>query len=152
MSGKIRIGLAGLGTVGATVAERLLQGAVPRAELVAVSARDAKKDRGVDLRAIDFVATPLDLASDDKVDVVVELIGGENGIALALAEASLEKCKPWSRRIRLCWPSTQRVYPTCQLVAMCRWPLRRRLRVVFRLSKPCAKVWPETIFTAFAAY
>ncbi len=43
MSDKIRIGLAGLGTVGATVAERLLRGALPRAELVAVSARDAKK-------------------------------------------------------------------------------------------------------------
>ncbi len=48
----MRIGLAGLGTVGATVAARLLQGAVPRAELVAVSARDAKKDRGVDLSTL----------------------------------------------------------------------------------------------------
>ena len=67
----MRIGLAGLGTVGATVAARLLQGAVPRAELVAVSARDAKKDRGVDLSGVDFVATPLDLVSHDKVDVVV---------------------------------------------------------------------------------
>ena len=94
MSDKIRIGLAGLGTVGATVAARLLQGAVPRAELVAVSARDAKKDRGVDLSTVDFVATPLDLASHDKVDVVVELIGGENGIALELVEAALEKGKP----------------------------------------------------------
>jgi len=94
MSDKIRIGLAGLGTVGATVAARLLQGAVPRAELVAVSARDAKKDRGVDLSTVDFVATPLDLASHDEVDVVVELIGGENGIALELVEAALEKGKP----------------------------------------------------------
>ena len=90
----MRIGLAGLGTVGATVAARLLQGAVPRAELVAVSARDAKKDRGVDLSGVDFVATPLDLVSHDKVDVVVELIGGENGIALDLVEAALEKGKP----------------------------------------------------------
>ncbi len=94
MSDKIRIGLAGLGTVGATVAARLLQGAVPRAELVAVSARNAKKDRGVDLSTVDFVATPLDLASHDEVDVVVELIGGENGIALELVEAALEKGKP----------------------------------------------------------
>ena len=73
MSSKVRIGLAGLGTVGATVAERLFQGAVPRAELVAVSARDAKKDRGVDLSGVDFVATPLDLVGHDKVDIVVEL-------------------------------------------------------------------------------
>jgi homoserine dehydrogenase len=72
----------------------LLQGAVPRAELVAVSARDRKKDRGVDLSNIDFVAAPDDLVTRDKVDVVVELIGGENGIALSLVEAALEKGKP----------------------------------------------------------
>ena len=84
MSDKIRIGLAGLGTVGATVASRLLQGAVLRAKLVAVSARDAKKDRGVDLSAIDFVADPLALLSHPDVDVIIELIGGESGTALDL--------------------------------------------------------------------
>ena len=94
MSDKLRIGLAGLGTVGATVAARLLQGAVPRAELVAVSARDAKKDRGIDLSDIDFVADPLDLVSHAKVDVIVELIGGENGMALNLVEAALKAGKP----------------------------------------------------------
>ena len=46
MSKPVRIGLAGLGTVGATVADRLLKGAIAGAELVAVSARDAAKDRG----------------------------------------------------------------------------------------------------------
>ena len=94
MSDKIRIGLAGLGTVGATVAARLLQGAVPHAELVAVSARDANKQRGVDLSAVDFVADPQELVSHDNVDVVVELIGGENGVALSLVEAALKKGKP----------------------------------------------------------
>ena len=94
MSDKIRIGLAGLGTVGATVASRLLQGAVPRAKLVAVSARDAKKDRGVDLSAIDFVADPLALVSHPDVDVIIELIGGESGTALDLVEAALKAGKP----------------------------------------------------------
>jgi homoserine dehydrogenase len=94
MSDKIRIGLAGLGTVGAAVAARLLQGAVSGAELVAVSARDAKKDRGIDLSGIDFIAAPLDLVGHDKVDVVVELIGGENGTALNLVEGALKAGKP----------------------------------------------------------
>lgn len=94
MSDKIRIGLAGLGTVGAAVAARLLQGAVSGAELVAVSARDAKKDRGIDLNGIDFIADPLDLVGHDKVDVVVELIGGENGTALDLVEGALKARKP----------------------------------------------------------
>ena len=93
MSDKIRIGLAGLGTVGATVASRLLQGAVPRARLVAVSARDAKKDRGLDLSAIDFVADPLALVNNPDVDVIIELIGGESGTALDLVEAALKADK-----------------------------------------------------------
>ncbi|MCH1568271.1 MAG: homoserine dehydrogenase [Alphaproteobacteria bacterium] len=94
MSEKLRIGLAGLGTVGATVAARLLSGAVPRAELVAVSARDENKDRGVDLSGVSFVSDPSDLATQEDVDVVVELIGGEGGAALDLVERSLDANKP----------------------------------------------------------
>ena len=151
MSSNMRIGLAGLGTVGATVA-----GVCCRAQCCAPNwlrfRPVTQKDRGVDLSSVDFVATPLDLVSHDKVDVVVELIGGENGIALDLVEAALEKGKPVSRRIRPCWPSMQRVYLDCQSVAMCHWPLRRQLRAAFPLSKPCAKGWPEMIFTAFAVF
>ena len=94
MSEKLRIGLAGLGTVGATVAARLLSGAVPRAELVAVSARDENKDRGVDLSGVSFVSDPSALATQEDVDVVVELIGGEGGAALDLVERSLDANKP----------------------------------------------------------
>ena len=94
MSDIIRIGLAGLGTVGATVASRLLEGAVPRAKLVAASARDANKDRGVDLSAIDFVSDPLELVAHSDVDIVVELIGGEAGVALDLVQAALKAGKP----------------------------------------------------------
>ena len=90
----MRVGLAGLGTVGATVAARLLQNAVPHAELVAVSARDAKKDRGVNLSQVDFVTNPLDLVAHAQVDMIVELIGGESGIALELVEAALKADKP----------------------------------------------------------
>ena len=94
MSDKIRIGLAGLGTVGATVAARLLGGAVPHAELTVVSARDPNKDRGVDLSAVEFVADPLALVAHENVDVVVELIGGEGGTALDLVSAALQAGKP----------------------------------------------------------
>ncbi len=90
----MRIGLAGLGTVGAVVAARLLQGAVPNAELVAVSARDPKKDRGIDLSTVSFVESPMHLVEHDSVDVVVELIGGEGGIALEIVQAALKAGKP----------------------------------------------------------
>jgi homoserine dehydrogenase len=94
MSEKKRIGIAGLGTVGAQVVARLLAGAVPGAVVTAVSARDAKRDRGVDLSAQRFVANPLDLAAAEDVDVVVELMGGEGGAALELVQAALRAGKP----------------------------------------------------------
>ena len=94
MSGEKRIAIAGLGTVGAQVAARLLSGAVPGAVVTAVSARDATRDRGVDLSGQRFVANPLDLASAEDVDIVVELMGGESGVALDLVQAALKAGKP----------------------------------------------------------
>ena len=90
----LRIGLVGLGTVGATVAGRLLDGAVRGAELTAVSARDRNRDRGIDLSAQHFADNPLDLVNDDTVDVVVELAGGADGMALDLVSAALAAGKP----------------------------------------------------------
>lgn len=92
----LRIALAGLGTVGAGVV-RLLD--VNRAliarragraiEIVAVSARDRAKDRGVDIARFAWVDDTASLATRDDADVVVELIGGADGPALSLARATL---------------------------------------------------------------
>ena len=92
----LRIALAGLGTVGVGVL-RLIETnrdivearAGRRIEVVAVSAREAGRDRGVDLSAPAFVADMTALATRDDVDVVIEAVGGADGPALALAEAAL---------------------------------------------------------------
>ncbi|WAT17299.1 homoserine dehydrogenase [Aurantiacibacter sp. MUD11] len=96
MSQNLRIALAGLGTVGAGVL-RLLEenGALIAAragraiEVVAVSARDRAKDRGVDLSSYDWEDDMTAFATRDDVDVVVELVGGSDGPALALARKAL---------------------------------------------------------------
>ena len=59
-----------------------------RIEIVAVSARDRAKDRGVDIARFGWVDATAKLAEADA-DVVVELIGGSDGTALALARATL---------------------------------------------------------------
>ena len=96
MTQPLRIALVGLGTVGCGVI-RLLEDngdliarrAGRPVKVVAVTARDRNKDRGVDLSGIRWVDDMAELAHADDVDIVVELIGGSDGPALTLARASL---------------------------------------------------------------
>ena len=96
MADPLRIALAGLGTVGGGVI-RLIEtnGALiaRRAgrplEVVAVCARDRGKDRGVDLSRYAWEDDMTLLAERPGVDVVVELVGGADGPALALARRAL---------------------------------------------------------------
>lgn len=92
----LRLALAGLGTVGVGVLQLIEANRGPieaRAgrpfEVVAVSAREAGRNRGVDLSQPDFIPDMVALATRDDVDVVVEAVGGAEGPALALAEAAL---------------------------------------------------------------
>jgi homoserine dehydrogenase len=100
MTEKLRIALAGLGTVGAGVVKLLAenQALIERRagrgiELVAVSARDRTRDRGIDLTGIEWVDDTASLAARDDVDAVVELIGGSDGPALTLARTALGRGK-----------------------------------------------------------
>jgi len=96
MSAPLRIGIAGLGTVGAGVL-RILQARgeliAARAgrpiEVVAVSARDRAKDRGVPLDAYAWEDDPVALAKRPDLDVVVELMGGHEGAARDALEAAI---------------------------------------------------------------
>lgn len=96
--GPLRIGLAGLGTVGGGVLSILanrpdaLEDRAGRPiELRAVSARDRSKDRGVDLSNVDWLDDPVSLARRSDIDLVVEAIGGPDGPAKACAEAALDR-------------------------------------------------------------
>lgn len=97
MAEALRIGIAGLGTVGASVA-RVLAGKAAELtrqcgrELVvtAVSARNKSRDRGVDLGSAVWFDDPVEMARKADIDVFVELIGGDEGPALACVKAALD--------------------------------------------------------------
>ncbi|WP_036261267.1 homoserine dehydrogenase [Methylocapsa aurea] len=96
MLSPLRIGIAGLGTVGAAVikmldrqADALANRTGRQVSVAGVSARDAGKERGIDLARFGWFDDPVDLAKSGDIDLFVELIGGEGGVALAAAEAAL---------------------------------------------------------------
>ncbi len=101
MTTPLRIGIAGLGTVGGGVfrllrAHReLLQARTGRPfEIRGVSARSRRRERGLDLAGVEWFDDPLALARHPEIDVVCELIGGSEGIARELVSTALAHGKP----------------------------------------------------------
>ena len=96
MSDPLRVAIAGLGTVGAGTVEVLQRHgdliasrSGRRVEITAVSARNRTKDRGVALDGFSWFDDPVAMAHEAEADLVVELIGGEDGPAKALCEAAI---------------------------------------------------------------
>jgi homoserine dehydrogenase len=96
----LRIGVAGLGTVGSGLLTLLHENGAAVAqkcgraiEVAGVCARDRSKPRPVPLESAIWFDDPVALAQDANIDVFVELIGGENGPALAAVEAALSAGK-----------------------------------------------------------
>jgi len=96
MAQPLRVGVAGLGTVGAALVAQIRRERSEIAarcereiEVVAVSARSRRKDRGVELGGIRWCDDPVALARDEAIDVFVELMGGAGDPAKAAVEAAL---------------------------------------------------------------
>ena len=96
MPAPLRLGLAGLGTVGIGVvkivqrhAELLAARAGRPVTITAVSARDRSRNRDADLSAYDWETDPVALAKRPDIDVFVEVMGGHDGPAKAATEAAL---------------------------------------------------------------
>ncbi len=92
----LRLAIAGLGTVGATVARSLVQNGNAftartgrQVKVVAVSARAKGKDRGFDASGMAWYDDPVVMAREADADVFVELIGGSDGAAKLAVEAAL---------------------------------------------------------------
>jgi homoserine dehydrogenase len=96
----LRLGIAGLGTVGSAVVKMIgeEQAALTARcgrpiEVVAVTARSRGKKRPVQLRRLRWVSDPLRLATDREIDVFVELMGGAGDPARGAVKAALKAGK-----------------------------------------------------------
>ncbi|MFM2130795.1 MAG: hypothetical protein RL477_2341 [Pseudomonadota bacterium] len=100
MSEPLNIAIAGLGTVGAATVQLLRAQADLLAArcgrpivIKAVAARDRNRDRGIDLSGIEWIDDTVRLSRLAGIDVVVELIGGAEGVARELVTESLKAGK-----------------------------------------------------------
>jgi homoserine dehydrogenase len=94
-----RIGVAGLGTVGAGLVELIAErpGFAPSgatAVVTGVSARSRSRTRSTSISQLPWFDDPVELARSSANDVFVELIGGCEGSAKAAVEAALSLGKP----------------------------------------------------------
>ncbi|MBN9511453.1 MAG: homoserine dehydrogenase [Alphaproteobacteria bacterium] len=101
MTRPLGVGLAGLGTVGGGVlallranAEIVAARAGRPVVVTAVAARERGRDRGVSLEGLRWFDDPAALAADPAIDVVVEVIGGADGVAHATVQAAIAAGKP----------------------------------------------------------
>ena len=100
MAAPLKVGVAGLGTVGAALVAQVAHQRAALAvrcgreiEIAAVSARSRSKDRGVDLRKAKWFGDPVELAQAPEIDVFVELMGGAGEPARRGVEAALSSGK-----------------------------------------------------------
>ena len=94
----VKIGIAGLGNVAEEVARQILNGfrikdEIYPLELIGVSYKSQSKKRNLDLSRVKFYEDAVSIAKDQEIDLVIELIGGETGIAKELCETSLRNHK-----------------------------------------------------------
>ena len=100
MSKTINIGIAGLGTVGCGVISNLSRNKENLKEkydfeynILGVSASNKTKKRSVSIEGFSWYDNPLDLAKNKDIDLIIELIGGEKGIAFDLAIETIKNKK-----------------------------------------------------------
>ena len=98
MADALKVGVAGLGTVGASVVRLIGKHSAQLAkktgktlEVTAVSARDRTRDRGVDLSAMTWFTDPVEMAKTADIDIFVELVGGDSGAAEDSVRAALSR-------------------------------------------------------------
>jgi homoserine dehydrogenase len=96
MADALKVGIAGLGTVGVSLvriihsrADGLATTCGRPIEITAVTARDRTRDRGIDISGATWFDTPEALAEHADIDVFVELMGGAEGPAARSVEAAL---------------------------------------------------------------
>ncbi len=96
MAESLRVGIAGLGTVGGSLfrllsdkADHVAARAGRPVTVTAVCARDRTRDRGFSTDGVSWYEDPVQLAQSNEIDLFIELMGGEGDPAASAVRAAL---------------------------------------------------------------
>ena len=97
---KLNVAIIGLGTVGSGVIKLLKRQKSNiknrtgiELQLVAISAKNKRKKRSVDISPYRWIASPINIAKDPDVDVIVELIGDMDNTARKVIKEAINNGK-----------------------------------------------------------
>ena len=97
---KIGVGIVGLGTVGTGLIEIIQKNKNLYKNkynidfsINGISAKNQKKNRNINIKSYKWFNNPIKMTEQPNIDIVVELIGGSDGLALKLALKSLRNGK-----------------------------------------------------------
>jgi homoserine dehydrogenase len=97
---KIGLGIVGLGTVGTGLIEIIQKNKNLYKNkynidfsINGISAKNQKKNRNINIKSYKWFNNPIKMTEQPNIDIVVELIGGSDGLALKLALKSLRNGK-----------------------------------------------------------
>ena len=97
---EIKIGIVGLGSVGQGVLQILEENLDSienkintKIKITGITAKNKNKKRDIKIDNYPWFDNPIELTQNPEVDVLIELVGGEDGIALKVVETALKEKK-----------------------------------------------------------
>ena len=94
MSNSLGVGIAGLGTVGGGFLKQLKSfkaksNSESNIKIVQIAVKNKRKKRNFSIRSLPLISNAMELASNEEIDIIIELIGGSSGIAYKLVKKAL---------------------------------------------------------------
>jgi homoserine dehydrogenase len=97
---EIKVGIVGLGSVGQGVLQILNENLNSieskinkKIKITGITAKNKNKKRDIKIDNYPWFDNPIELSLNPEVDVLIELVGGEDGIALKVVETALKEKK-----------------------------------------------------------
>ena len=132
LKNKLKIAIAGIGTVGSGLLDLLKKYKDQNIEVSAIASRKHTKLKGKYFKNTTFFKDAKYLLDFNDYDVLVELIGGDSGIAKLIVIDALNKKRMSLQLIKHLFLDIGTIFKNLQQLTIVKLSLKQLLRVVFQ--------------------